>query len=221
VKKPHGKDRRRHLDEDEAQVWDHAASSIEPLKRAKSRVHPSDDMEEAPSRPRLKGGAHHEAAHHKGASEKTKTAKSAKGHGVSAPAVPPVLPKAKVPPIAEFDRKKVKRLRSGRIEIEARIDLHGMRQDEAHGSLRAFLHHAQNRGLRWVLVITGKGKIADRGEDHEPFDMTRVRDRGVLKRNVPRWLEEPDLRPLVISYTTAAIDHGGEGALYVHLRKKG
>ena len=48
----------------------------------------------------------------------------------------------------------------------------------------------------------------------------RRRDRGVLKRNVPRWLEEPDVRSIVVSYTTAAIRHGGEGALYVHLRSK-
>ncbi|MEQ1717781.1 MAG: Smr/MutS family protein [Hyphomicrobium sp.] len=213
MKKPHGKDRRRHLDHEEAAVWQHTASSIEPLKRAKSRVHASDELDDdMPARPRVKGGSH-EGAHEKAATEKA--AKTAGKSAVSTPAAPP---RKAAPPIVEFDRKKAKRLRSGRTEIEARIDLHGLRQDEAHGTLRAFLHRAQNRGLRWVLVITGKGKIADRDDD-APFDMTRVRDRGVLKRNVPRWLEEPDLRPLVISYTTAAIEHGGDGALYVHLRK--
>jgi DNA-nicking Smr family endonuclease len=50
--------------------------------------------------------------------------------------------------------------------------------------------------------------------------MMSNRDRGVLKRNVPRWLDEPDLRVLIVSYTTASLQHGGEGALYVHLRTK-
>ena len=70
------------------------------------------------------------------------------------------------------------------------------------------------------MVITGKGKLTDRDDD-APFDMTRQRERGVLKRNVPRWLDAPELRSLVVSYTSAAIQHGGEGALYVHLRKQG
>jgi DNA-nicking Smr family endonuclease len=131
----------------------------------------------------------------------------------------PLKPKAP-PPIAAFDRKKVRKIRSGQVDIEARIDLHGMRQDEAHVALVGFLHRCQNKGQRWVLVITGKGKLSDR-YDEAPFDMTRQRERGVLKRNVPRWLDEPEIRALVVSYTTAAIQHGGEGALYVHLRKRG
>ena len=94
-----------------------------------------------------------------------------------------------------------------------------MRQDEAHIALIGFLRRCLGKGQRWVLVITGKGKASD--EDREaPFDMTRNRDRGVLKRNVPRWLEEPDVRLMIVSYTTAAIQHGGEGALYIHLRTK-
>ena len=68
-----------------------------------------------------------------------------------------------------------------------------------------------------MLVITGKGKTAS---EHDAYFARRERDRGVLKRNVPRWLEEPDVRSIVVSYTTAAIRHGGEGALYVHLRSK-
>ena len=104
----------------------------------------------------------------------------------------PPKPKA-APPIATFDRKKARKIRSGQVDIEARIDLHGMRQDEAHVALVRFLHRCQGKGQRWVLVITGKGKLADRDDD-APFDMTRQRERGVLKRNVPRWLDEPDLQ---------------------------
>lgn len=211
MKKPHGKDRRRHLHGEEEAIWEHTARSVEPLKaaKAKGRVHPADDLhEEAHHRPRAKAPAHEAAAH---------TAKHARKVQPE-----PVAPARKAaPPIADVDRKKLKRLRSGRTEIDGRIDLHGMRQDEAHGALRAFLHRAQAKGWRWVLVITGKGSVLAREDHDEPFDMMRPRDRGILKRNVPRWLEEPDLRPLVISFTTAAIEHGGEGALYVHLRKRG
>ncbi len=208
MKRPHGKDRRRHLDEEEAAIWDHAAGSIEPLKRGKSRVHASADPDEAVSLPRPKVSAQQ---HVSNAHQKPKR-----------PHVEAHVPSARkaTPPLAQVERKKVKRLRAGHIEIDGRIDLHGLRQDEAHGHLRAFLHRAQARGWRWVLVITGKGKPGSRSRD-EPFDMSAQRDRGVLKRNVPRWLEEPDLRGLIISYTTASIAHGGEGALYVHLRKKG
>lgn len=211
MKKPGGKDRRRHLHGEEAALWEHTARSLEPLKpaKAKGRVHPADERhDDLDHRPRAKMG-HQEAAAHL-----AKHAKKAHDE----PAV--TAPKKAAPPIADVDRKKLKRLKSGRTEIEGRIDLHGMRQDEAHSALRAFLHRAQGKGWRWVLVITGKGKVLAR-DDHEPFDMHAPRDRGVLKRNVPRWLEEPDLRPLVISFTTAAIEHGGEGALYVHLRKRG
>lgn len=211
MKKPAGKDRRRHLHGEEQALWEHTASSLDPLKptKAKGRVHPVDELhEELERRPRPKTG------HHETAAQLAKHTKKA---------VPEVLlgpVKKETPPIAEVDRKKLKRLRSGRTEIEGRIDLHGMRQDEAHDALRNFLHRAQGRGWRWVLVITGKGKVLTR-EHHAPFEMHAPRDRGVLKRNVPRWLEEPDLRPLVISFTAAAIEHGGEGALYVHLRKRG
>ena len=214
MKKPASKGGRRHLDDDEAADWDHTAKSVKPLTRAKPRVHKALESEpdEAMARPRVKPGTHAIATGSKSAAVKS----TAAPRGA---AIAPPRPKA-APPIADFDRKKAKKIRSGQIEIEARIDLHGMRQDEAHTALRGFLIRAQGRGQRWVLVITGKGKITDRDED-APFDMTVNSDRGVLKRNVPRWLEEPDLRPLVVSYTSAAISHGGDGALYVHLRKKG
>ena len=121
-------------------------------------------------------------------------------------------------PIA-LERRKARKLSSGRIEIDGRIDLHGMRQSEAHDALRRFLKRGYAEGKRWVLVITGKGAPARTAQDErlerEGFE------RGVLRRNVPRWLAEPELAGIVIGFTTAAINHGGEGALYVHLRKRG
>ncbi|WP_085034313.1 Smr/MutS family protein [Ensifer aridi] len=105
--------------------------------------------------------------------------------------------------------KPVKRkLAKGRLALEARIDLHGMIQSEAHGFLLQFLLKAHERGLRHVLVITGKG--------------TSFGSDGALKRAVPLWFSLPEFRPLISSYEPAARNHGGEGALYVRLaRAKG
>jgi DNA-nicking Smr family endonuclease len=205
VRKATGKGGRKHLDADDDDVWSHTAQSVEPLKRAKGRHHPAVETA-GDARPRVQAKAYAEVVKPK--SEKAKV--SAVAAGAAKIKVPP--------PIATFDRKKVRKIRSGQVEIEGRIDLHGMHQDEAHSALVRFLLRAQGKGQRWVLVITGKGKITDT-DPQAPFDMMRPRERGVLKRNVPRWLDQPDLRSLVVSYTNAAIQHGGEGALYVHLRK--
>nr|WP_174804252.1 Smr/MutS family protein [Martelella limonii] len=107
-----------------------------------------------------------------------------------------------------LERPVKKKLAKGRIGIDARIDLHGMFQDEAHAFLLAFLRRAHDKGHRHILVITGKG--ASFGSD------------GVLKRTVPLWFSLPDFRPLISSYESASRQHGGEGALYVRLaRRKG
>ena len=208
MKKPAGKGGRKLVVDEDADVWSYTAQSIEPLKKVKGRFHAASERAgEVQPRPRVKADA-----------EPVK-AKPLKPAAVKV-TPSPEPPKLKAPPpIAAFDRKKVRKIRSGQVDIEARIDLHGMRQDEAHVALVSFLHRCQGKGQRWVLVITGKGKVSDRDDD-APFDMTRQRERGVLKRNVPRWLDEPGLRSLVVSYTLAAIQHGGDGALYVHLRKR-
>ncbi len=78
------------------------------------------------------------------------------------------------------------------------------------------MHSAYRRGQRWVLVITGKGGPRRPRDDDD--DMFGVAERGVLRKNVPMWLSEPELRAIVVSFTAAAIQHGGDGALYVQLR---
>lgn len=118
-----------------------------------------------------------------------------------------------------FDARKAKKIAKGRHGIEARLDLHGLRQDDARHRLTAFIRRAADHGLSTVLVITGKGRETEDPYAHFSATLDRT-PRGVLRRNVPRWLEEPDLRPLVVSWTTAAIQHGGDGALYIHIRKK-
>jgi DNA-nicking Smr family endonuclease len=136
--------------------------------------------------------------------------------------LPPVgLPPTAVPP-PSLDRRAARRIAGGATAIEARIDLHGFYQDEAHARLRSFIRTCHARGLRTVLVITGKGGTGDRRHDgRQPLDLwSPGSERGVLKRNVPRWLAEPGLAELIVSVGSAAVPHGGEGALYVVLRRK-
>lgn len=100
-----------------------------------------------------------------------------------------------------------RKLAKGRLAIEARIDLHGMVQSEAHFLLLDFLIRAHARGLRHVLIITGKG--------------SSMGSEGVLKRAVPMWFGKPEFRHLISSHEPAARQHGGEGALYVRLSRPG
>jgi DNA-nicking Smr family endonuclease len=104
-----------------------------------------------------------------------------------------------------LDEPTLDRLAKGRLPIEGRVDLHGMRQDEAYSLLFSFLHRAHAGGIRYVLIITGKGSSS--GGD------------GVLRRAVPAWLSTPAFRPLVSSHDHAARNHGGSGALYIRLRR--
>jgi DNA-nicking Smr family endonuclease len=214
VKKPTGKGNRKETasaEDDDIGIWRHTAATIEPLKRGKPRVHPAAE--------RVKSDAPKAKSNSKTESQPATTGDSA--HAAMrerAPSKSATLPRQADPPgLSAFDRNSARKIRIGRIEIEARVDLHGMRQDEAHAALKAFLFRSQNRGLRYVLVITGKGKPTGTSEFQSAYD---AKERGILRRNVPRWLEEPDIRGIVVSYATAAIQHGGEGAIYVHLRAR-
>jgi DNA-nicking Smr family endonuclease len=123
------------------------------------------------------------------------------------PATTPVPAKPAVPPLAPLGRRERTQLSRGRKEIEARLDLHGMTQARAHRALSGFLQRAHRDGLTFVLVITGKGTI---GADSE---------RGVLRRQVPQWLSQPEFRAFVVGFEEAHIGHGGAGALYVRIRR--
>lgn len=117
----------------------------------------------------------------------------------------------------QIERRKARRIARGTEEIEARLDLHGMTQDEAHGSLTRFIHCCHAQGMKTVLVITGKGRAGGGGQSEIE---TGSRGRGVLRQNVPRWLHEAGLAALVVGYSAASVRHGGDGALYVMLRKR-
>jgi DNA-nicking Smr family endonuclease len=125
-----------------------------------------------------------------------------------AASAPERAPTPVLPPLSSLDRRARQKIARGRVEIGARIDLHGMKQNEAKERLSAFLHRAQTRGQSLVLVITGKGTAAPQGVE-----------RGVLRRAVPLWLALPEFRSLVIGFEEAAPAHGGTGALYVRIRR--
>jgi DNA-nicking Smr family endonuclease len=125
------------------------------------------------------------------------------------PALPnkPVLPSKPVPtPLDRFagvDKATADKVKRGRYPVTGRLDLHGLTQAEAHRALFAFVAGARAAGKRCVLVITGHGRISG----------------GVLKASVPRWLAEPELRRHVLATAPAQPQHGGDGALYLLLRK--
>ncbi|MBE88155.1 MAG: DNA mismatch repair protein MutS [Rhodospirillaceae bacterium] len=130
--------------------------------------------------------------------------------GVAAASIP--APKAKKTPpllshgsVAGLDKRSGERLRRGKLPIEARIDLHGMNQTEAHRALINFIDRQQAAGKRCVSIITGKGTY--RG------------GAGILREAVPRWLNEPSIRRHILAFSHAQPKDGGTGALYVLLRR--
>ena len=130
------------------------------------------------------------------------------------PPISRATPTNKVSKVESYNKREVRKLASGRHSIEATLDLHGFTQREALKSLTLFLQTAKTSGKRHVLVITGKGQKRSHGE--RAFELGAPQP-GILKQQVPLWLD--DLSDIVVSYTTANIRHGGEGALYVRLRR--
>jgi DNA-nicking Smr family endonuclease len=123
-------------------------------------------------------------------------------------------PTPKIPPLASLDRKLTRRVGRGSRDVDAVIDLHGLTQREAHHRLLSFLQNARSRGHRLVLVVTGKGRADEAG------DWWEEGRRGVLRRAVPEWLGTPPFRLLVVGYEQAHGHRGGEGAIYVQVRRK-
>ena len=153
----------------------------------------------------LPGKKHKQTIENKGKSEK---------HGGGGETViPKKAPPRKAARGRELDRRTEERLRKGQMEIEATLDLHGMIQDKAEKALQGFILRAYGQGKRCVLVITGKGKTKAKDEDW------LAPKPGVLKRMVPDWLARPPLGDIVLKTYPARPHHGGDGALYVFLRR--
>jgi DNA-nicking Smr family endonuclease len=178
--------RRRQVSEEERALWRSVTRSVSPLRRHRKEAAPADDHAEPKPKPRPTSPPRPVAAAQKVAPKSTPTPKE--------------------PSLAPLDRRAKQKLARGTQAIDAKIDLHGRTQSEAHAALLRFLHRAQANGAKTALVITGKGGNRDS-------------ERGVLKRQVPMWLALPEFRGLVVGFGSAAIGHGGEGALYVRVRR--
>ena len=172
--------RGRPLSEEDRILWRRVARSVKPMpgKAAETEPEPAAPAEKEPSAPPR----------------------------IAAPTPSPAASSPRPTPTG-LDTKTRGKIAKGRLSIDARIDLHGMTQAEAHGVLLGFLHRAHASGQRHVLVITGKGS----GKGGE----------GVLRRAVPAWLSTAPFRGLVSAHASAARQHGGEGALYIRLRRIG
>ena len=181
--------RRRFLSADEQRLWREIARSATPLK---GKALPADEpdwatlpvspVSPAPQAPLVSGAIL-----------------------AAVPAVPASRHPAP-PPLHPIERPVRRKIGRGRIALNDRIDLHGMRQDAAHDALLGFLRYAQGSGFRHVLVITGRG--ASLGSE------------GVLKRALPHWLATVPFRALVAGFEPAERAHGGSGAFYLRVRRR-
>jgi DNA-nicking Smr family endonuclease len=182
--------RKRSLSEEERALWESVAKQTKPLRKKPRAARPPAAAPTAEA-PDL---ASHAAP--------PRPLPLAKTPRAPRPELPPAAPS-----LAPLGRRERSQLSRGRKEIDARLDLHGMTQMRAHRALFGFLQRAHHDGLTFVLVITGKGKMGTESE------------RGVLRRQVPQWLGLPEFRSLVVGFDEAHIGHGGEGALYVRIRR--
>ncbi|WP_127106283.1 Smr/MutS family protein [Pararhodobacter zhoushanensis] len=205
---------RRRLTDDERELWQRVARSarqMRPEPAPETRASPVPDAKPAfpePSRP-------------VGASRPLPMPQVIKRPGISTPT--PTIKLDLAETVSErlarepvrMDRNLHRTMTRGKMEPEARIDLHGMTVAQAHGALIGFILSAHQRGLRLVLVITGKGR--KKGEDHVAPMPVRA---GVLKHEVPHWLRSAPLGPMVMELRESHRSHGGSGAYYVYLRKR-
>lgn len=192
-----GKRNRRKLSDEETLLWHQVRRTVTPLR-------------DRPAMPAVMTAQEAKRAFEEAMGEgkprraKNETAPDEIRSPVLHPQRPP-QPKQPPKPEAAIDRPTTRKLAKGRIAIDARIDLHAMTQNVAHDRLYTFLADARSRGCRHVLVVTGKGRS--------------LGSEGVLKRMVPVWLNHPSFAELVSGYSSAHRAHGGEGAIYIRLRR--
>ncbi|MFM9844004.1 MAG: Smr/MutS family protein [Dongiaceae bacterium] len=181
---------KRPPDPKERELWRTAMRDVKPLRKGKAA---KPKVEHAPSAP-------------------AKEPAQAKPTGKK-PSAPPAPPPPKPRPaseltvgrLADMDKRLAERLRRGQLPIEGKLDLHGLTQEEAHDQLGGFIAISQKQGRRCILVVTGKGMWREGA--------------GILRENVPRWLNERPNRARVLAIAQAQPQHGGTGALYVLLKR--
>ncbi|MGP1355210.1 Smr/MutS family protein [Roseicyclus sp.] len=192
--------RRKGLSPDDRDLWDRVKRSAKPLSPAvperavlpKPRPEPPRDEPPPPSL-------------------EIKPFRVGETASVTSPA-PRGAPPTEAP--VRMQHKTHRRMIRGKLKPEARIDLHGMTLADAHPALIRFVSGAWDRGLRLVLVITGKGRTGE--DDIGPIPARR----GVLRQQVPGWLSAPPLSAFVLEVREAHQKHGGGGAYYVYLRRR-
>lgn len=215
-----GEKRGKGLKPEDAALWERVARSVDTRlpdkpdpeefrKLVEEALHPARPQEENAVRPRaenLKSGA----------------------PCAPAPSMPRELARrleqARVraaPAPGSLDRRTRQRMARGNVDIEARLDLHGMGVEQARLRLRAFLAECRMQGMRTVLIITGKGASPFSRHTLHGYDHWHAPERqGRLRRLVPEWLHEPDFAHHVAGFQPAHPMHGGGGAYYVRLRRK-
>lgn len=193
---------RRRLRPDELELWNQVAKTATPLDPVQPRPKAPSQTLERPAR---------SAPDARPAVEPFTLGQKAARGGPVHDVLPGLTDRMRALPVT-MDRKAYGKLKKGKLSPEARIDLHGMTLDRAHGALSGFIYRAHSQGNRLVLVITGKGK---RSDDGGPMPVRQ----GVLRHNVPHWLSIPPLSGLVMQVTNAHNRHGGGGAYYVYLRR--
>ena len=194
----------RKLSDEERALWDRTRESVRALPKRRAQA-----PDATPS-----------GAEPPNTNAPSSRPKNAAAGSRSVPTKPPPSPATRPgpgagrgPALAPLEPRTRRRLTRGGADVDARIDLHGMRQERAFTALVSFLRQAQADGHRVVLVVTGKGG-KDRNGDNGG------EGRGVLRQAVPAWLSRPDLRVLVVGWEEAASRHGGAGALYVRVRRR-
>lgn len=193
------------LTDEDRELWNRVRQSVKPLIPGEVPAEPL-----TAGRPAGRGGLPEPAQKVPRLGEDKH--KQAPPQPTAAPYYPPVSDARPGPPaLSRLEPRERRKLVRGASEVDDRLDLHGMRQATAFHTLAGFLRRAQARRLKTVLVITGKGISGDKGQDgSEP---------GVLRRLVPQWLARDEFRELVIGFEKAARRHGGEGALYIRIRR--
>lgn len=197
------------LSEEDRSLWDEVTKTTIPLHPAKRPVKQDPPVHLAPKAIERTTATKSLHQHIKEFELGSKAKKPKARHNLM-PSISDELSRAPV----QMDHKKYGKMRRGKLAPEARIDLHGMTMAQAHPALIDFIASSHARGLRLVLVITGKGKDRDEGG---PIP-TRM---GVLKHQTPQWLRSGPLKLMVMQVTEAHLSHGGSGAYYVYLRRSG
>ncbi len=198
--------RPRHPSAEELRLWRDTVREVRPLAGRRPQIPRPDAEAQDPAAAEVAAGG---VGHANGGEGPAPAAPAAKARRSAAarsapPALPPITPES----LPGLDRRTAQRVRRGEVPIEARIDLHGLIQAEAHRALIRFVEESHHAGRRMVLVITGKGT----SRDGAPA--------GILRTQVPRWLNEPPLRPRLAGFHPARPQHGGDGAFYLLLRRR-